>query len=256
MKSFVRAAGSAWIAAFLILLHFAGSAQAGTLIGRNVDSRFMLAFSADAEEIGELMPEGWSAIAFPSGPLKGANLLIGLEDRHLALTPDGDPASPPKSRAAAVMALGKGEDGVRLFVLRVFTSDRGYSLFPDGVAAEVTRRSVLQGAADGGARQSENWSIRPETGGSLAVSFDFAVGVGAWKRDEARPYSSADPGISRVFRYDQLVELVMSASAGKALDGSFSLAADVPSIGGLFDGTEKLVGLMHIPVYVREVFEP
>lgn len=228
-----------------------GAAHAETLIGSNIDTRYMLAFSVETDAVASLMPEGWSAIGFPRGPLAGANLLIGLEDRQLAMTADGAPAAPAKSRAAAVMALGKRDDGVRLFVLRVYSTDAEYDLFPDGVAAEVSRSSRLEET-----HQRENWRIAPSSGGEIAITFDYEVGVGKWVSDEARPFSASSPDLSRVFRYDQLVELVMSKAVGKPMSGEFSVSVNVPELGGILDGSEELVGLLSYPVYVREVFEP
>ncbi len=230
-------------------------ARAEALVGSNVDTRFMLAFAADGDAIAPMMPDGWTAIGFPSGPLAGANLLIALEDRHIGRTADGAPASPPKSRAAAVMALGKGEAGVRLFLLRVYTTDAGYDMLPDGVPASVSRVSQLDGAPEGD-RQSETWRVTPSTGGQLDVAFDYAVGMGKWASDEARLFSGSAPDVSRIFRYDQLVELVMSKAVGKPMSGMFGVSTTIPDLTGVLDGSEELVGVLSYPVYVREVFEP
>lgn len=233
--------------------HF-GTAGAETLAGRNIDTRFMLAFAADGDRIGAMLPAGWSAIGFPTGPLKGANLLVGLEERHLGMTDDGKPANPPRSRAAAVMALAKGDEGVRLYILKVLTSNAGYDLYPDAIHALATRESHLEGP-ENGTRQSEVWSFGTETG-RLDVFLDFEVGIGSWTSNEARPYSASDPSVSWIFRYDQLVDLVMSAPAGKPLVGKFAISTDLPGFAGLLNGNEDLVGILSIPVYVREVYAP
>ena len=230
-------------------------ARAETLAGSNVDTRFMLAFTANGEAIAPMMPQGWTAIGFPKGPLAGANLLIALEDRQIGMAADGSPAAAPKSRAAAVMALGKGEAGVRLFLLRVYTTDAGYDMLPDGVTAEVSRTSLMEGKPDG-THQSEIWSVSPTTGGEMSVSFDYDVGMGKWVSDEARLFSGSAPDMSRVFRYDQLVELVMSQPVGKPISGEFSITTSIPDLSGILDGSQELVGVLSYPVYVREVFEP
>jgi hypothetical protein len=232
-----------------------GAAQAEELVGRNIDTRFMLAFAADGERIGTMLPEGWSAIGFPSGPLAGANLLVGLEERQLAMTSEGRPADPPRSRAVAFMTLAKGNEGVRLYVLRVLTSDAGYDLYPDAVHAAATRSSLFDATVDA-ARQSETWSFAADTGGRLDISLNFDVGTGAWASSEARPYSASDPELSWIFRYDQLVDLLTSEPMGKPLAGNFAISTDLPDIGGILDGSEALVGILSIPVYVREVFAP
>ena len=239
----------------VMLSYLAGTAQAETLVGRNIDSRFMLAFSTGSEGIDALLPSGWTAVGFPSGPLKGANLLIGLEERHLALNAEGDPVDPARSRAAALMTLAKGEEGVRLYILRVLTTDAGYDLFPDAEYASAMRNSRFEGTDDT-ARQTETWRFESDVGGSLEITFDFEVGLGMWTSSDARPFSSSDPGISWVFRYDQLVDLVSSKAVGKPLSGNLAVSADLPGFETVLDGSETLMGILSIPVYIREVFHP
>ena len=237
----------------IALTHLA-TAQAETLTGRNIDTRFMLAFAVDGDQFGGMLPDGWSAIGFPSGPFKGANLLVGLEERHLAMTSDGQPADPTRSRAAAIMTLAKGEDGVRLYILKVLTSDPGYDLYPEATTAKITRESNFWGA-DSGSRQTEAWSFATESG-HLEIALEFEAGTGSWTSNDARPYSASDPGLSWIFRYEQLVDLVMSSPIGKPFSGDLTISTDLPEIAGILGGGETLVGILSIPVYIREVFAP
>jgi hypothetical protein len=65
-----------------------------------------------------------------------------------------------------------------------------------------------------------------------------------------------NPDFSRIYRYDQLVDLAMSQELGKPLDGSVSLSSSIPELSGIFDGSESLMAIMDIPVYTRQVFLP
>ena len=48
----------------------------------------------------------------------------------------------------------------------------------------------------------------------------------------------------------------MNTTAGREIDGSVSYTAEIPALSGLFDGTEELVAVVSIPVYLRQVFTP
>ena len=232
------------------------TATAETLVGSNIDNRILVAFRVPQDPVQGFLPDGWQGIAFPKGAVKGANFLLALNDKLLVLDADGKPATPPKAREAALMTLAKNGDTVRLFVLRVYVSDPAYDPFLNAVRADVRRVSQAQGAANAGRDRSETWTIVPETGGELTVSMDFTTGAGAWVSETARPYSNKDPDLSRIFTYDRIVDLVMSEPLGKPLSGNLTVTSDIPELDGILDGSEELVTILNIPVYVREVLVP
>jgi hypothetical protein len=82
--------------------------------------------------------------------------------------------------------------------------------------------------------------------------------VAAWAPGEALPYSAARPDFHRIYRFEQLVDVAMSRAMGKDLDGSIEIEVEggPADFAALFDGSEALVGVMSIPVYVREVSLP
>ena len=240
----------------LTLSPHAGAAE--TLIGSNVDSRVLIGFDANAEAVQGMMPEGWTSIAFPSGPLAGANLLLVLEDRRIALDAEGALADPAISRGTALLGLAAGNEGegARLFILRVFTTNPNYALFEGAVMADILHATSTEGPANGGRARSETWQVAPANGGQMDVALNFTTGRPSWVTTEARPYSAADPEVSRIFRYSQLVDLVASSAVGKPLSGSFTFSSTIADLEGVFDGEEEMIAIMDLPVYVREVFLP
>jgi hypothetical protein len=48
----------------------------------------------------------------------------------------------------------------------------------------------------------------------------------------------------------------MSAALDKPLDGAFAVETDVAELAALFDGSQRLVGLIDVPLYVREISLP
>lgn len=240
------------------LIALGGGASAETLVGTNVDSRIVIGFDLPVVQVQKYMPKGWQAIALPSGPLAGATLLMGLEERLHATDAEGKPAGPPTSRAVAFMGLARqeGGKGVRLYVLRLYTSADGYDPFGNAVAAKVTRKSVVEGTDNAGRRHDEKWEVVLGNGEALVVDAGFVSGRGSWGSATTRVYSNTEPGVSRIFKYDQLVELSMSAAAKVPLKGEIKVTTTIPELNALFRGGQKLVGVMNIPVYLRKVFVP
>ena len=236
-----------------------GAVQAETLVGSNVDSRVQVGFSVSAESLKPWLPADWTPAPFPGGALKGANLLLILIDRDLELDPDGKPKSPSKSRAAAFVGLGKqdGGDTVRLYVYRIYSSAPGYDPYGGNAKkAEIARTTTTEGAANEGRNRQEVWSVMPQDGGELGFSLNFTSGTPSWGPGEIKPHSKINPDFWRIYRYDQLVDLAMSAPVGKPLAGEFSLTSTVPELAGIFDGSEQTIAILDVPVYVRKVYLP
>lgn len=233
-----------------------GSAAAETLVGSNIDNRLLLAFAVPAPAVQEMMPDGWKAIGFPSGAIAGANLLLALNDKLLVLDAEGKPADPAQMREAALLALGHNGEGARLFALRVYASDPGYDPFGNAVASAVEREGQVGGPAAGGRSVEEVWTVSPDGGGGLAVTLTYTAGAGNWVSEGARLFSNVDPDQSLIFRYERIVDLVMSDPLGKPLAGSVTVTADIPELDGMFESGAEPLAIMAFPVYVREVFEP
>lgn len=234
------------------------SAEAETFVGTNVDSRVVVGFDAADAGVAGIMPEGWTPVAFPSGPLAGADMLLVLIDRALQMDAEGKPVSPASSRHVVLASLGKQTDGdvVHLFVHRLYSSDPAPNPYGNSVAAQVDRKQTEEGPADGGRKRADSWRAAPEGGGVLSVSVSRTTGPRGWAPGEATPHSGADPSFSRIYRYSQLAEVAMSAPMGKELAGKFNFSNSVPELNAIFDGSEVLVGILDIPVYVREVYLP
>lgn len=236
-----------------------GPARAETAVGSTVESRLLLGFKVDDAAAQKWMPEGWTAIALPKGPLAGANVFLVLMDRQLILDPEGKPEARSSSRAAALLSYGvaEGQPGPRMFITRVFEPAPMVDPYSNSVAAQITRSTQSAVGADGATARSENWVVSPEGGGEIAVDLSFASGTASLVRGgEAMPYSAARPEFHRIYRYDQVVELVMSTALGKTVAGQAEVRVDLPDMAGMFDGSEQLAAILSIPVYIRDVFLP
>ncbi|MDW4551325.1 hypothetical protein R5H32_18365 [Defluviimonas sp. D31] len=233
-------------------------ANAETFVGSNNDARVVLALQANEAAVQAMLPEGWQLMPFPGGALEGANTLLVFVDRYLARDAEGNPADPASYRGVALASLAKaeGSDEVRTYVTRIYVTAAGYDPYGNGEAAEIRRSATLESAGTAAPKWAEEWTLAPESGGELTFTLRYQSGTPSWSASEALPYSNTNPDFHRIYRFDQLVDLAMSEPLGKALDGDMSLGSSVEGLAGLFDGSEKVVAAMVIPMYVREVFLP
>ena len=110
------------IAMMLALAYVAVPARSESLVGSNIDSRVLVGLNVNSDGVQSLMPDGWVSFPFPSGPLKGSNMLLVLIDGVLEMDPEGKPLDPASRRGAVLVGLGKKDDSVRLYVLRMLTT--------------------------------------------------------------------------------------------------------------------------------------
>jgi hypothetical protein len=250
------------VAAMLVLVVMAmftqAAARAETPVGSNVDSRVLVGFKANADAVGQMLPEGWSPLPFPAGPLKGANLLVVFIDRAIDLDPEGKPKNPATSRAMALVGLGKqtGGDAVHLYVMRMYSTASNYDPYGNASVADITRQTSSGGPANDGRERNDTWHVAPEAGGAIDLSLGYTSGKAVWSSDEARPYSNVRPAFSRIYRYDQLVHLVMSAAVGKPLKGEYAFTSTIAELAGVFDGSQETIAIIDVPVYVRKISLP
>ncbi len=254
MLRFVSAAISA--IAFVLI---APPSHAEENTGTTIESRLILAFKAPDAAVQNMLPEGWTSLTLPQGPLAGSNMLITLMDRHLILDADGMPKVPAFGPTAALFtyAVKEGEKGARGFVVRTYEEPPLTDPYSTSVQADIERVYSLKDAGDAGRSISESWTILPTTGGEITIELSSALGGYLWSTDQtAQPYSATVPEFSRIYHYNQLVSPLMSKAAGRELNGKISVTLNDPEIANLFDGTEALVGILSIPQYQRKITKP
>ncbi|GGE40101.1 hypothetical protein [Actibacterium pelagium] len=232
---------------------------AETKVGSSVESRVILAFKANDAAVQAMMPEGWKAITLPKGPIAGTNLLVVFMDRHLMRDAEGKPLSPSNELSSAVLAYGvkKGVEGARMFVAKDYGSPPLAAPYGKGTAATLSKSGSDMVNTEGDVSVSVSFSVAPETGGEIGFDLSYTAGTPSLSEDQtAMPHSTEDPEFHRIYRYDQLVELLMSKALGKPLNGTVTYTVTAPELAAAFDGSEELVSILAIPVYVRDVFLP
>jgi len=263
MKCLLRAALScrlALLAAFAFnLAAFPGkTASAETFLGSNVDSRIVLAFQVNTEAAQTWLPEGWQVAPIEQGPLSGANLFVVLVDRHLSRDADDNPTTPPSFGVAALVnpASRPGTAESRFYVTRIYATAAGYDPYGNAMGARINRRTIQDASETSAPVRTEKWVVGPDHGGEIVFELSYNTGAPSWSEGELTPYSSAKPDFYRIYRYEQLSELVMSVPGGKELAGEAKFTTTISEMGPMFNGEEMLVGIVAIPVYMRRVFLP
>ncbi|MBT0959197.1 hypothetical protein IV417_17555 [Alphaproteobacteria bacterium KMM 3653] len=201
------------------------------------------------------MPEGWTSLPFGQGPTAGANLLALFIDSGLEMDPEGKPIAAPMRRAVAFAGLAKQGEEVKLFVVKYLTTYPEIDPYGVGSEAEITRSTTQSGAANGPRERSDEWAVRAG-GGEMVLSLDYTTGARGWSAGELFPHSAREPEFSRIYRFEQLADLVMSTAIGKPANGAFELTSDIAALAPVLDGSHEVIAVIDVPVYVREVFLP
>jgi hypothetical protein len=234
------------------------SATAETLVGSNADNRITVALRAAEAALQGWLPAPWQVEPIPAGPFKGANLLIAFIHRLLNQDAEGKPAAGGTFRLAALYVPAKhpqtGESAP--FIIRVYGPHEGSGPYKNSVRATVSREATLKGADFEPGAGSEYWRIRDHAGGILEFRMDYQRAIPVRSKGEARPHSNVDPTFFRMYRYDQLMDVVKSIPDGIERVQSHQLRVTIAELRELFNGTEQLVGIAMIPWYGRNTVLP
>jgi hypothetical protein len=245
----------------VLVLMPARQAGAETLIGSNVDNRMIVALQVGQTELQGWLPAPWQVSPIPKGPLKGANLYLLFVDRLLDQDPQGKPARGGICRVVALVAPAKHAQTGKpaLFVIRIFVPHEDISLYnpyKNSVRAAISREYTFKGANLEPGTVSDVWELRDSNGGMLEFRIEYQRAVPRRVKQELRPRSSVEPDFFRIYRVDQGMDLIKSVPAGIDRVQSYKLHVTVSELGKMFDGTEKVLGFIALPFYIRKLSLP
>jgi hypothetical protein len=247
----------------IALLPFTGlsltaTVRAETLVGSNADSRLTVALSVRPEAAQAWLPAPWQVEPLSKGPFKGSNLGIVCIDRLLNQDPEGEPAGGGTFRLAALYVPAKnsqtGESAP--FIIRVYGPHAGAGPYKNSVQATVRREATMRGTDFEPGTGSEAWLVQDQAGGILKFRMNYRRALPTRSRGEARPHSNIDPTFFRMYRYDQLMDVVKSIPDDIDRVQSHHLRVTIAELRELFNGTEQLVGVALVPWYGRQTYLP
>ncbi len=247
------------VSVVLASLVFSLPVRAETLESSSIEERIVLGFSVNEEAAKNMLPEGWTPLTLSKGGFTGSNLLLVFMDRKMLLEADGKPMEPSANPAAAILVYGINPDfeGVRTFITRVYETPPLVNPYDNSEAAVISRVASTNVTGVGPNTHAESWRVVLDDGGVIAFSMEYTIGAPSWILGSmSEPHSAVNPDYYRIFRFDQLVELAMNTAIGKPLNGKVSYEVSDAKLADAFDGSESLVAIMNIPVYLRQIYMP
>jgi len=203
-----------------------------------------------------LLPAGFEPNAPTAGPNKGANVGITLIDYLMVQDPEGKPL-PPRATIAMNIPSKKTASGEAVGVVFGGFIDQAAVPGPYGVfgAAKITvdRQSHT---ADGKSIIDETWEAKADDGSVLEIQLQFARGVPARGKVEAKLHSAGKPEFYRVYKFEQAADVARSTATGIDRVSKFSIKATGPRFAPLFNGSEQLISITSVPSYARSIYVP
>lgn len=249
------------IVASVIAILWAGAACAVSAADRLVQSatetRTYVYFSADKELVRKALPAGWVSNPI-HGALNGANMFIALIEGIAADNADDKPVLHQGKSAVLVLPAKNEKTGEAAgMVVGGFVSDRSAAPGAYGVYVPGTF-SVAKSSRGEGSETTveENWSVSTDAGDKLQFTAVYSRGLAIRAHAEPRIYAAAKPEFYRIYKADQVTEIVHSLADESKRAKKVELSASGPRIATLFDGKEQLVAVMSVPAYYRRIYVP
>jgi hypothetical protein len=205
------------------------------------------------------LPQGWTLNPATMGPAR-TPISCWCGSTKLALTPDGKPLQSGTNRLLVLLVPVKNArgDAVNMVV-------GGYSMDPAGApgaykvygAGPVTVDRVEKSNGKPESTVEETWAAKGPDGTAVNLHLTFTRGVPAASSFDLRIFSAADPAFYRMYRGEQVVDVVRSVNTGVnrvpmvelKVTGSGKLATAV-------NGSEKIIAINTMPFYRRNTFLP
>jgi hypothetical protein len=219
--------------------------------------RTVLAFKVADAVVQKLLPAGFEVNSPTAGPAKGSNLGIVLIDYLMVQDPEGKPL-PPRTTVAMNIPAKKSASGEAVgMVFGGFIAQAAvpgpYFVF-GSAKTTVERRSHTD--AEGKSIIDETWQINADDGSALEIELQFARGVPARGKVEAKIHSAAKPEFYRIYRFEQAADVARSTSTGVDRVSKFSFKSSGPKLAPVFDGSQQLISITSVPFYSRSVYVP
>jgi len=245
---------SAWV--------FGSTVQSGaeTLVQSTVDTRLTVALRVGQAEIQKLVPPPWQVTPIPGGPLKEANLFVVFIDSFLVQNAQGKPDQGGVTRKVvfAVPAKHTQTGEMATVITGGFTGniDEVPGPYKGFVQATIRREQTHKGVNMEIGVGEDFWEVRDTRGGVIELRVQYQQALPLRAKSEQKIYSAVEPSFFRIYRADTATDIVKSVPAGIDRLKNYQFRVAVPELKKLFDGTEQLVAVSVIPLYVRQIFLP
>jgi hypothetical protein len=120
------------------------------------------------------------------------------------------------------------------------------------IRRELTQKGVNVEPTVGG----DIWEVRDSRGASIELRINYQQALPSRATLDQKIYSAIEPNFFRIYRMDIAADIVKSIPAGIDRAQNFQFRVAVSELKKLFDGTEQLVAVSVIPLYVRQILLP
>ncbi len=235
---------------------FTTLAQAETLEESSLFFRIYVAFSVDQKAAQAWLPAPWKAVSLPKGPFKGANIYVLFDDKFIRHDGDGKQFMGGAYLNMAIIGFGKNEQTGEFaaFVNRVYWPYDDPGCYRNHVKATVSREATIKASASG--TGSEVWKVQDSAGGIMEFRMDYQRAVPERKMHEFKVRSAVDPNILFSYKDDTASDVVKSIPTGIDRVNNYKFNVTMTELREMFDGSEKLVGILINPTRVRLRYRP
>ena len=124
------------------------------------------------------------------------------------------------------------------------------------VQATIRREQTQKGVNVEPVAGGDFWEVRDSRGVVIELRIQYQQAPLSRAKLDQKNYSGAEPSFFRIYRVDTATDIVKSIPAGIDRVQNYQLRVAVPELKNLFNGTEQLVAVTVVPLYVRQIFLP
>ena len=123
-------------------------------------------------------------------------------------------------------------------------------------AAKTSIDRKVRTEEDGKSRIEESWSFTGEPGAAIEVQVRYERGTVSKVKGDSHVVSGAKPEFFRIYRVEQGVDVARSTATGSDRVSQIAVKISGQQFGSVFDGSEKLISVISLPTYSRQLFLP
>jgi hypothetical protein len=226
-------------------------------VDSTIATRITVGFHVDSVAVKERLPEPWTTPKSEGDPNDAVNLTLIFSDALLNQSGLGDPAPDETSRSLIFLlpAVHPETEERASFVFRIFTShpEGVPGKYANSLQASVKRESRSESLGLE-TRVSELLDLSAPDGGRMELRLRYLRNPPEREKRESTVRSTDDPSIARLYRSDELSDVLLDVVGGIDRIQYYEFRSTVGELSDLFDGSERVLTIKVSPWYVRDVF--
>jgi hypothetical protein len=235
-----------------------GAARAQTLLEHSAEARMQLDFHVPDAALKAMLPDGWEPVVATTGAAKDANIRMIFIDRLDVTGADGAPVATSQMVYLAVPIKQGSTNTTGQMLVFGLTANPKEAPGPFGVyEAATTHHMQRSTTADAQTQTEENWELTAASGEHMELHLKYERGVARQGSSETKFFSAANPSTYQIFKVEQGLDIMRNATItvpDKVKE--FQYKASGGKIAKLFDGTERVLSIDHLPWYSRGIYQP